>query len=100
MQTITKILTEKVSAAFEKCGYDKALGAVGGDDQALGMAKAMVLEIPIRNFVTMSSGVFSEEMANGLLMILNGEKPAFGLGKIVAGLAGAIMKLPDLLKAI
>ena len=79
---------------------DKALGSVAGDDQAMGMAKAMALEIPIRNFVTMSSGVFSEEMAKGLLMILNGEKPAFGLGKILAGLFGAIRKLPDLLKAI
>ena len=79
---------------------DKALGAVAGEDQAMGMAKAMVLEIPIRDFVTMSAGVFSEEMAKGLLMILNSEKPAFGLGKILAGLAGAIMKLPDLLKAI
>ena len=64
------------------------------------MAKAMVLEIPIRNFVTMSAGVFSEEMANGLLMILNGQKPALGLGKILGGLFGAIKKLPGLLKAI
>lgn len=79
---------------------DKALSAVAGEDQAMGMAKAMALDIPIRNFITMSSGVFTEEMAKGLLMILNGEKPAFGLGKIIAGLAGAIMKLPDLLKAI
>lgn len=79
---------------------DKALSAVGGDDQALGMAKAMALEIPIRDFISMSSGVFSEEMATGLLMILNGEKPAYGLGKILAGLAGAIRKLPALLKAI
>ncbi|MBE6773313.1 MAG: glycosyl hydrolase [Ruminococcaceae bacterium] len=79
---------------------DKALSSVSGEDQAMGMAKAMALEIPIRNFVTMSAGVFSEEMANGLLMILNGEKPAYGLGKILAGLLGAIRKLPDLLKAI
>ena len=39
-------------------------------------------------------------MAKGLLMILNGEKAGYGLGKIVAGLVGAIAKLPDLLKAI
>lgn len=79
---------------------DKAMSTVGGDDQALAMMKAMALEIPIRNFITMSGGVFSEEMARGLLMILNGEKPAAGLGKILAGLFGAIRKLPDLLKAI
>ncbi len=79
---------------------DKAVSSIGGDDQALDMMKAMALEIPMRNFVTMSSGVFSEEMAKGLLMILNGEKPAFGLGKILAGLFGAIRKLPELLKSI
>ena len=37
------------------------------------MVKSMMLDIPIRNFVTMSSGVFTEEMSKGLLMILNGE---------------------------
>lgn len=79
---------------------DKALSAVGGDDQAMGMMKAMALEIPMRNFVTMSGGVFSEEMAKGLLMILNGERAALGLGKILAGLVTAIRKLPELLKAI
>lgn len=79
---------------------DKALSSIGGEDQALEMMKSMALEIPMRNFVTMSAGVFSEEMANGLLMILNGEKPALGLGKIIAGLVGAIRKLPPLLKAI
>ncbi len=79
---------------------DKALSSIGEGDQAMDMAKAMLLDIPMRDFVTMSSGVFSEEMAKGLLMILNGEKPAFGLGKILAGLAGAIKKLPDLLKAV
>ena len=79
---------------------DKALSAIGDGDTAMDMLKAMALEIPIRNFVTMSAGVFSEEMGRGLLMILNGEKPAYGLGKILAGLVGAIKKLPDLLKAV
>lgn len=79
---------------------EKALSAIGGDDHAVGMLKAMALEIPMRNFVTMSGGVFSEEMAKGLIMILNGEKAGFGLGKIMAGLVGAIAKLPALLKAI
>ncbi len=64
------------------------------------MVKSMILDIPIRNFVTMSSGVFTEEMAKGLLMILNGESVGKGLSKILAGLTGAIKKLPDLLKSI
>ncbi len=81
---------------------DKALSLAFKDDQSgtAGMMKAMAVEIPIRNFVTMSSGVFSLEMANGLLMILNGKAPAIGLGKILAGLVGAIQKLPALLKSI
>ncbi|MBQ8826446.1 MAG: arginine--tRNA ligase [Oscillospiraceae bacterium] len=33
MNTITKILTEKVSAAFEKCGYDSKLGLVTASDR-------------------------------------------------------------------
>lgn len=33
MNTITKILTEKVSAAFEKCGYDSKLGIVTASDR-------------------------------------------------------------------
>ena len=33
MNTITKILTEKVSAAFEKCGYDNKLGLVTASDR-------------------------------------------------------------------
>ena len=64
------------------------------------MVKSMIVDIPIRNFVTMSAGVFTEEMAKGLLMILNGENSGKGLAKIMAGLAGAIRKLPDLLKSI
>ena len=33
MKTITQILTDKVSAAFEQCGYDKSLGAVFVSDR-------------------------------------------------------------------
>ena len=33
MKTITKILTEIVSDAFEKCGYDRALGLVTVSDR-------------------------------------------------------------------
>lgn len=80
---------------------DKAVDiAMKGDPATGGMVKAMALEIPIRNFVTMSSGVFSEEMAKGLLMMLNGEKSGKGFAKILGGIAGAIKKLPDLMKSI
>lgn len=70
------------------------------DDPMTGMVKAMALEIPIRNFITMSAGVFSEDMAEGLLMILNSQGAGKGLGKILKGLVGAIKNIPELLKAI
>lgn len=80
---------------------DKAFAlAFKADDPNGGFVKAMALEIPIRNFVTMSDGVFTDEMAKGLLMILNDEGAAKGMGKIIAGLAVGIKNLPALLKAI
>ena len=86
----------KINGLLDKAVYI----AMKGDSATGGMVKAMALEIPIRNFVTMSSGVFSEEMAKGLLMILNGEKSGKGFAKILGGIAGAIKKLPDLMKSI
>lgn len=73
---------------------------IKNDENTAAMLKAMALEIPIRNFFSMSAGVFTEEMANGLLMVLNGEKSGKGLMKIIAGLAGALKRLPDLLKLV
>ena len=70
------------------------------EDPTTVMVKAMALEIPIRNFITMSAGVFTEEMGEGLLMILNSKGAARGLGKIMKGLVGAIKNIPELLKAI
>ncbi len=69
-----------------------------GDGQ---MLAAMATQIPIRNFIAMSMGVFTPKMADGLLMILNdGESSAKGLFKILAGIPKALTKLPALLKAI
>ena len=70
------------------------------DDPNSGMMVNMALEIPIRNFVTMSQGVFTEKMAEGLLMLLNEEGSAAGMAKIFAGLIPAIKKLPELIKSI
>ncbi len=65
------------------------------------MISAMATQIPIRNFIAMSMGVFSVEMADGLLMILNDDKSSFkGLMKIIARIGPAITKLPPLLKSI
>lgn len=80
---------------------DKVMGLnfnAGGSSS--GMMKAMALQIPIRDFIAMSGGVFTEEMGKGLLMILNGESEGKGLMTILKGLGGAIAKLPTLLKQI
>lgn len=65
------------------------------------MLAAMATQIPIRNFVQMSMGVFSEDMADGLLMMLNDDESSFvGFNKIFWRLGGALTRLPALLKAI
>ena len=80
---------------------ESAVDLIIRNDEITGnMVKSMIVDIPIRNFVTMSFGAFTEDMAEGLLMILGGEKAGKGLAKILAGLAGAIKKLPELLKLI
>lgn len=87
---------KRINAVIEKV-MDLNFTAGGASS---GMMKAMILQIPIRNFISMSGGVFTEEMADGLLMILNGESEGKGLLTILKGLGGAIAKLPALLKQI
>lgn len=65
------------------------------------MLAAMATQIPIRNFVAMSMGVFSPEMADGLIMVLNDDQSSFaGFNKIIWRLGGALTRLPALLKSI
>lgn len=73
---------------------------VGGEDPNSGMLQAMATQIPIRNFIAMSMGVFSEGMADGLLLILNDESALRGFGKILAGVPHALFGLKALLKSI
>lgn len=76
----------------------KAGSAENGDGK---MLAAMATQIPIRNFIAMSTGVFTPKMAEGLLMMLNDdESTGKGLGKILAGLPKAISKIPSLMTAI
>lgn len=64
------------------------------------MAGAVAVQTPIKDFISMSMGVFSDEMADGLLDILNDDKLAKGMGKIAKGLPKALKDLPKLLKSI
>ena len=65
------------------------------------MLAAMATQIPIRNFVQMSMGAFSEQQAEGLIMMLNDDQSSFvGFSKIFWTLGGTIARLPKLLSAI
>lgn len=65
------------------------------------MLAAMATQIPIRNFISMSTGVFTQEMAEGLLRVLNDEESTLsGIGKILKGVPSAIVKIPGLIHSI
>ena len=82
-----------IEGVMSKMGSD-----ANGDGK---MLAAMATQIPIRNFIAMSMGVFSPEMADGLLMILNDDRSSFaGFNKIFWRLGGALTRLPALLKSI
>ena len=63
-----------------------------------GFAQAIALQTPFRDFISMSGGVFSEDMANGLVKALSGEKG--GIRIILKGIPGAIKGVGPLLKQI
>ena len=67
-----------------------------GADFAVGIAT----QTPIRNFMSMSGGVFSEKMADGLLRILNGDKPGKGLRMILSDIPRALKGIGPLMKQI
>ncbi len=65
------------------------------------MLQAMAVQIPMRNFIAMSMGVFSPKMAEGLLQILNDDESTFkGVCKILGGVPTALFKLPNLIHSI
>ncbi|MBE6812412.1 MAG: glycosyl hydrolase [Ruminococcaceae bacterium] len=63
-----------------------------------GMARAIAVQTPFRDFISMSGGVFSENMAEGLLRILSGEKG--GIRMILKGIPAAIKGIGPLLSNI
>lgn len=82
-----------VEAVMSKMG-----SAENGDGK---MLAAMATQIPIRNFIAMSTGVFTPKMAEGLLMMLNDDDSTVkGVGKILAGVPKAISKIPSLISSI
>ncbi len=80
----------------------KIVGLIGKILGTDGMAYAIAVQTPVKNFISMSMGVFSPEMADRLLDILNDkERLGWGIVKlIVKALPSVIKGLPELLNNI
>jgi len=64
------------------------------------MAASVAVQTPLRNFVSMSGGLFNEKMADGLIKILSDDEPAKGAGMIASGVPRLIKNLGSFLKQI
>lgn len=73
----------------------KPKGGVGNS-----MITNTIMQTPIRNYVSMSNGLFTEDMADGLLKVFEGKDVAKGVGKIAKGVPNALINLKALLKSI
>ena len=60
------------------------------------LAGAVATQLPIKNFISMSFGLFSPEMAEGLILILHEDKMAQGLKIIFKGIPNLIKNLGKL----
>ncbi len=73
---------------------------IGGGGINSEMMRQTALQIPIRCFISMSSGVFTEDMAQSLCDFLNGEPLTTALLKFLKDLPSALLKVPGLLKTM
>lgn len=90
-----------ITDTFESCRYaknGKKFYKLLSTVIPAGFAQAIALQTPFRDFISMSGGVMSEDMANGLVMWISGEKG--GIRKILKGIPGAIKGIGPLLKNI
>lgn len=86
---------------FESCSHTKNSRKMYNLLKKLvpaGFAQAIALQTPFRDFISMSGGVFSEQMAEGLVRLLSGEKG--GIRMIIKGIPKAIAGIGPLLKNI
>ena len=72
----------------------------GGNPAQERMMVSMALQIPLRCFVSMSMGVFTPKMAEGLCHILNGKGAVKGLAMIVGSLGEAVKHIGELMSSI
>lgn len=96
--TLEDSMTGKAGAKI--CKLIKKIMAMMPDDGNKDMMEAMALQIPIRCMMSMSMGVFSEKMANGLLDILNDKGTLKGIGKILSGIGNALKNMKNLFNSI
>ena len=84
-------ITKLITAVVEKIGG----GGINSE-----MMKSTAFQIPLRCFVTMSSGVFNDEMCDALCDVLNDKPLTPSALKLVKNIPSALMKLPDLFKSM
>ncbi len=83
------------------CGLiDKIFDFMPDNDPNQLMMRSMALQIPIRCMISMSMGVFTEKMAEGLIDILNGKSAVKGVGKIIKDLGGGLKNIKNLFSSI
>ena len=90
-----------ITDTFESCSHTKNGRRMYNLLKKLvpaGFAQAIALQTPFRDFISMSGGVFSEQMAEGLVRLLSGEKG--GIRMILKGIPKAIAGVGPLLKNI
>ena len=90
-----------ITDTFESCSHTKNGKQMYNLLKKLvpaGFAQAIALQTPFRDFIGMSGGVFSEQMAEGLVKWLSGEKG--GIRLIVKDIPRAIAGIGPLLKQI
>jgi len=84
-------ITKLITAVVEKIGG----GGINSE-----MMKNTAFQIPLRCFVTMSSGVFNDEMCDALCDVLNDKPLTPSAMKLLKNIPSALMKLPDLFKSM
>ena len=89
---------DKGLAKFIYNTVDLAMKPKGGVGSS--MITNTIMQTPIRNYVSMSNGLFTEDMADGLLKVFEGKDVAKGVGKIDKGVPNALVNLKYLLKSI
>lgn len=89
---------DKGLAKFIYNTVDLAMKPKGGVGSS--MITNTIMQTPIRNYVSMSNGLFTEDMADGLLKVFEGKDVAKGVGKIAKGVPNALINLKSLLKSI